>query len=94
MDGTALSQMRSTSVGAACCTDVWGYLTTLSRHATVYTRATLRHFDTKVSFPVQNGPLIPWERRLAKLEILENQEVTSGPVLRMGTMTGLLDIFQ
>ena len=24
------------------------------------------------------GPLIPWERRLAKTEISENQEVTSG----------------
>ena len=28
----------------------------------------------------QNGPLIPWERRLAKMEIPEYQEVNYGPV--------------
>ena len=42
----------------------------------VYTLATLRHFDSKVPSRVKNGPLIPCERRLRKMEILENQEVT------------------
>ena len=38
--------------------------------------ATLRHFDNKLSCPVNYGPLIPCERRLAILEISEFQEVT------------------
>ena len=38
--------------------------------------ATLRRFDTKVPGTRQNDPLIPCERRLAKSEISENQEVT------------------
>ena len=38
--------------------------------------STLRHFDNKVPGRHQNGPLIPCERRLAKTEILEIQEVT------------------
>ena len=42
----------------------------------VSTLATLRRFDTKVSFRPQNDPLIPCERRLAKPEISEFQEVT------------------
>ena len=40
--------------------------------------ATLRHFDNKPSTPVNYGPLIPWERRLAEMEIPEFQEVNSG----------------
>ena len=67
------------SPGAACCGDIGG-IATLSRHAThVCTWATLRHFDSKLTCMVNNGPLIPCERRLRKVEILENQEVTFGP---------------
>ena len=39
--------------------------------------ATLPRFDDKVLGMVNNGPLIPCERRLEKSEIQENQEVTS-----------------
>ena len=39
-------------------------------------RSTLRHFDTKVSRGPKIGPLIPCERRLARTEISEIQEVT------------------
>ena len=42
----------------------------------VYHLSTLRHFDSKHSRVGQNGPIIPCERRLAKVEISENQEVT------------------
>ena len=42
----------------------------------VYTLSTLRRFDIKHRPMVKYGPLIPWERRLAKSEIWENQEVT------------------
>ena len=45
----------------------------------VYILVTLRHFDHKVGPPVKTGPLIPWERRPAKTEIPEIQEVTFGP---------------
>ena len=38
---------------------------------------TLRRFDSKHQPMGQNGPLIPCERRLAKMEIWEFQEVTS-----------------
>ena len=38
--------------------------------------STLRHFDSKVASMVKIRPLIPWERRLAKTEISEFQEVT------------------
>ena len=44
----------------------------------VYILVTLRHFDSKPRRVVKNSPLIPWERRLAKTEILEIQEVTFG----------------
>ena len=44
----------------------------------VYILATLRHFDNKPVLRVNNGPLIPCERRLAIMEIPEFQEVTSG----------------
>ena len=50
----------------------WGYL----RPLRVYHLATLRHFDTKLGPKAKIGPLIPWERRLAIMEIPENQEVT------------------
>ena len=40
--------------------------------------STLRHFDSFVGLPVKKGPLIPCERRLANMEIQENQEVTFG----------------
>ena len=43
----------------------------------VYILATLRHFDTFQPGTVGKGPLIPWERRLAKIEIWEFQEVNS-----------------
>ena len=42
------------------------------------TLATLRLFDNKVPDPAKKGPLIPWERRLADMEISEIQEVTFG----------------
>ena len=42
---------------------------------------------------VKTGPLIPCERRLAEMEFLKYQEVTFGPVLELGTMGGLFDIF-
>ena len=42
----------------------------------VYILATLHHFDSKVHPRVKMGPLIPCERRLRKMEILEFQEVT------------------
>ena len=49
-------------------------------HETVVcTLSTLRHFDSLVPGMVNYGPLIPWERRLAKMEISEFQEVTFGP---------------
>ena len=44
----------------------------------VYILVTLRRFDIKVGPMVKKRPLIPCERRLAKVEILENQEVTFG----------------
>ena len=44
----------------------------------MYIRVTLRHFDHKVDLRRKMGPLIPWERRLAKLEFSEFQEVTFG----------------
>ena len=39
---------------------------------------TLHHFDSKSRPTAKTGPLIPCERRLAKMEILEFQEVTFG----------------
>ena len=45
----------------------------------VCTLSTLRHFDSKHPRMVSLGPLIPWERRLPKMEIWEFQEVTFGP---------------
>ena len=42
----------------------------------MYIPSTLRHFDSKVMGTAKIGPLIPWERRLANIEIPENQEVT------------------
>ena len=56
--------------------DMWGYLTTLSRVPARVHLATLRHFDNKPAGMVKNRPLIPCERRLVKMEILEFQEVT------------------
>ena len=44
----------------------------------MYILATLRHFDTFMPGTVKMGPLIPCERRLAKSEISEFQEVISG----------------
>ena len=38
--------------------------------------STLRRFDNKVQGTVKTGQLIPCERRLRKMEILEFQEVT------------------
>ena len=43
---------------------------------TVRTLSTLHHFDNKVDPRPKKGPLIPWERRLARMEIQEFQEVT------------------
>ena len=42
----------------------------------MYISATLRHFDTKVGPKVKIGPIIPCERRLGEMEILEFQEAT------------------
>ena len=61
---------------------MWGYLATLSRVCTRAHLATLRRFDNKLSPQAKTGPLIPCERRLAKREILENQEVTFGARFR------------
>ena len=55
--------------GAACLRCPWGYLTTISRVPVRVHLATLRHFDSKVRYPGQNGPLIPCRRRLLKMEI-------------------------
>ena len=68
--------MRSMSAGAACCADMWGYLTVPFACTTVYIRATLRHFDNKLASRVKMALIIPCERRLAEMEISENQEVT------------------
>ena len=57
--------------------DPWGYLTTTSRVTLGAHLATLRHFDHKLGSMVKNGPLIPWQRRLAEMEIWEFQEVDS-----------------
>ena len=38
--------------------------------------ATLHHFDSNVLGMVNNGPIIPCERRLAKTEISEIKELT------------------
>ena len=48
---------------------------TLSRVPRRAHSATLRHFDSNVPLTVKKRPLIPWERRLAKMEISENQEL-------------------
>ena len=55
----------------------WGYLRPFRVTTSVYTSATLRHFDHKVDFTVKKGPLIPCERRLRDMEISEIQEVNS-----------------
>ena len=44
----------------------------------MYIRVTLRHFDNKVAGKAKTGPLIPWERRLAEMEIWEFEELTFG----------------
>ena len=44
----------------------------------MYTLATLHHFDHNVRPMVKMASLIPCERRLAKMEIPEMQEVTFG----------------
>ena len=44
----------------------------------MYILATLRRFDSNVPGMVENRPLIPCERRLAKWEIPEFQELTFG----------------
>ena len=56
----------------------WGYLTTTSRVTWCAHLATLSRFDNKVLGMVKTRPLIPWERRLAKTEISEIQEVNFG----------------
>ena len=61
--------------GSAGMRGRWGYLATLSRVLWCAHLATLRHFDTKLPAMVKIGPLIPCERRRAKTEISENQEV-------------------
>ena len=70
--------MRSGPTGAARCVGPWGYLTDPSRAGPgVYLRATLRRFDSKLEARPVLGPLIPCERRLAKREFPEFQEVNS-----------------
>ena len=44
----------------------------------VYILATLRHFDIEHGLWVKTAPLIPCERRLAKIEISVFQEATFG----------------
>ena len=70
-------QMRNWHQEAACCRCQGGIWTVPG----VYILATLRRFDYNPSSMVQNDPLIPCERRLAKMEIWEFQELTFGPVL-------------
>ena len=60
------------------CGTSWGYLRPFRVLTMVCTLSTLRHSDTKLGSMGQNGPLIPCERRLAKTEFQENQEVTFG----------------
>ena len=58
--------------------DIVGVSATPSRDdIRVCNLSTLRHFDSKLEVMVNNGPLIPWERRLRNMEIPEFQEVTS-----------------
>ena len=61
---------------AACCACPWGYLTLTSRDCRCAHLVKLRHFDSKVQLQVEKRPLIPCERRLAKTEIWEFQELT------------------
>ena len=72
----ALVQMRSTPQEqlAAGCVGVSGRPFRVC--IWVYIRSTLRPFDKKLARARQNGPLIPCERRLAKMEISEIQEAT------------------
>ena len=70
------SQMRSRPQEQLAAGSV-GYLASLSRVDMGVHLATLRHFDNNVGPMVENGPLIPCERRLAEMEILEFQEATS-----------------
>ena len=51
---------------------------TISRDIVGVHLATLRRFDIKVQGMVENGPLIPCQRRLAEMEISVFQELTSG----------------
>ena len=81
VENTALSQMRSVVTGAACCVTTWGYLATISRDIGGVHIGDTSSFDNKVCLTVKTGPLIPCERRLAKLEISENQEATFRAVL-------------
>ena len=69
--------MRSDVTGAACLRDIVGVSATTSRVTWRAHLVTLRRFDTKVRPMVKIRPLIPWERRLAKSEIWEFQELTS-----------------
>ena len=55
------------------CGGIWR---TLRGYHGVHILATLRHFDKKLMGTVKYGPLIPCERRLAKMKISEIQEVT------------------
>ena len=68
--------MRSSVTEAACCVTLRGIWRSLRVTYGVCTLSTLRRFDNKYSRRVKTGPLIPCERRLAIMEIQENQEVT------------------
>ena len=75
-NGPALSQMRSDpqeqlAAGIVGVSDDPFACTWRCAHP-----VTLRHFDSKLGSMGQNGPIIPCERRLANMEIWENQELT------------------
>ena len=58
---------------AAVCT--WGYLTDPFAYRCAHSSDT-SSFDNKVRWVVKMALIIPWERRLAKMEISESQEAT------------------
>ena len=62
--------------GAACCVMTVGVSGDPFACTRMYILSTLRHFDSKLARKPKTGQLIPCERRLAKTEISENQEVT------------------
>ena len=85
--------MRSRSQEQLAAGPVGVSVVTLSRDGLVYIRSTLRHFDNNVAGGVKMAHLffvregwLKWKSENFKSSIL-------GPVLEIGTMTGLLRVF-